>query len=350
MPERDEMSLRDALTAAMSAEETPVAAVPDGGEQGVSEIPAEGAQGGGIPAEGSPAGAAEPVGETAPAATEAASALNNPGVQPQAPGGMPSHADMWKAFRELVSQNQQLSAALQQERARAQQVLAQQNGAMQQQSQAAEGAIQRQFTPEAAMSKGAAAAEEPPMLNWQELSYLDPAEQQKRVAQWQQAVTDYSVRTAAAQIRDEVAREMAPVRDDWEAKRQIAANEAAKATLFAMPQFADMKEKEGEIEKVIAGTPLLREASPQQKYVLAALISRGIHSSKQPTTEELINQVLANPDVMKALEARRVAEIQRNNEALPKVVPSSGLGNANAVPENKPKNMSDVAKAFMKLY
>ncbi len=352
MPEREnEMSLREALTAVMSAEGGEQgAAVPEGGEQGVS--PAEGVQGGAIPgeipAEGSPVGAAEPVGETAPAVPEA---VPNSGAQSPAAGptdGMPSQSEMWQAMRELMAENRRLSAAAAQSGAQVQEA----NGAMRQQSEAAEGAIMRQFTPEAAIPKASegAAASVPPALNMQELSYLPPDEQQARLAAWQQESMNYAIRTAAAQLREEITRDMAPVKEDYEAKRRIAENDAAKAVLFGMPQFADMKEKEGDIENIIANTPILGSASPEQRYMLAALISRGMRSGRQMTTEELIEKALANPDVMKALEARRVAQIRQNNASLPKVVPSSGLGNANAVPESKPKNMEDVAKAFMQLY
>jgi ABC-type multidrug transport system fused ATPase/permease subunit len=132
------------------------------------------------------------------------------------------------------------------------------------------------------------------------------------------------------------------VKEDYEAKRRIAENEAARTTLLNMPQFADLKGKEGDLDKIIAGTPLLQGATPDQRYMLAALISRGMNSGRQMTTEELHEKASANPDVMKALEARRVAEIQQNNASLPKVVPSSGAGNANAVPEEKPTNVEGV--------
>ncbi len=263
---------------------------------------------------------------------------------PQQTGGMPTHAEMWQAFQQVVAENQRLSRELQQ-------VSMAQNAAMQQQSEAAEGAIMGQFTPEAAVPlQTPPAMSAPPVLNMAEFNYLDPEKQQEMLAKWQQESMSYAARMAAAQIKEEIYRDIAPVREDYETKRRIAEDDAAKATVFAMPQFADMSGKEEEIDRVIANTPLLQKASPEEKYMFAALISRGIHSAKQPTTEELIDMAKSNPDVMKAIEASRVAEIQKNNESLPKVVPSSGMGNVNAVPENKPKTMDDVKRAFERLY
>jgi hypothetical protein len=348
MPERnDEMSLRDALVGAMSAEPViddgaaadPVAEAP-ATETLVAEVPAE---------------PAVPSTATEQAAVPGEAAV---GAEPTAPttayahavqgSEMPSQMEMWQAFNQLIAENRRLNEAMQQREAHFGQQIAQQNAAMQEQSQAAETAIMGQFTPQSAVPKAAPAQVSAPVLNFAEISYLSPEEQQGKISQWQQEYMNYAVRAATAQIRDEVAREIAPVKEDYEAKRRIAENNAAKTTLLNTPQFADMKGKEGDLERIIASTPLLQGAKPEQKYMLAALISRGINASRQPTTEELIERASANPDVMKALEARRVSEIQQNNEGLPKVVPSSGIGNVNAVPEERPKTSEDVKTLMLR--
>ena len=347
MPEREnEMSLRDALIGAMSAD--PEA---DGAMAGDPVAAGVEANGGEAPAAGvDPVAPAESP-EITPA-TPAADPMGSPaaagGLTETAPAavpnnGIPSQAEMWQAMHQLIAENARLSQAAQQQAAQVQHA----NAAMQEQSAAAEGAIMNQFTPEAAVPKVSPAPSAAPMLNLQEISYLAPEEQQARLAQWQQESMSYAIRTAAAQIRDEITRDMAPVKEDYEAKRRIAENDAARSTLLNMPQFADMKGKEGDLDKIIASTPLLQGAKPDQRYMLAALISRGMNSGRQMTTEELIEKASANPDVMKALEARRVAEIQQNNASLPKVVPSSGAGNANAVPEERPTDAEGVRK---KLY
>ncbi|MBE6599125.1 MAG: hypothetical protein E7638_06765 [Ruminococcaceae bacterium] len=322
----EEMSLREALEGAFAEEsaqdggtataETPAAAETEA-EQAVEEQAAE-----------SPA---LPPREPVDGVTEGA---------PQQTGGMPTPSEMWQAMQGLMQENRRLAAEIRQR-----------DEAIMQQSEAAEGAIMGQFTPEAAVpAQTPPAMSAPPVLNMSEFNYLDPEKQQEMLAKWQQESMNYAVRSAAAQVKEEILKDIAPVREDYEAKRRVAANDAAKVAIFAMPQFADMKGKEDEIERVIAGTPLLQNAAPEERYMLGALISRGLHAAKQPTSEELINMAKANPDVMKALEAARVAEIQQNNAALPRVVPSSGMGNANAVPENKPKTMDDVKKAFHRLY
>ena len=319
MPEKnEEMSLRDALMTAMStdpsAEQNPETSEGATNEQ----VPVENL-------ESTESTSGQTVQMSDIPADSVNTATDSVSTAPQNTQNTPSMTEMWQ-LRNAMNQ---------------------QNAAMQQQSNAAEGAILNQFTPSAAVP--AQTQEEitaPPSLNFAEISYMSPQEQQEYIAKWQQDMTNYAVQTAAAQLREE----FAPVRDDYEAKKRIAANEAARSTLFSMPQFSDMKGKEGDIEKIIEVTPLLKNADPESKYMLAALISRGIHASNGPTTEDLIEMATSNPDVMKAIETRRMSEIQKNNDSLPKVIPSSGIGNANAVPENKPQTMDDVKNALLKKF
>lgn len=347
MPERDnEMNLREALLGAVAADQTAEGAPADdlGGEAMGGDTPVA-AEAQTMP-EATPAAVSpENTHAEAAAVPAAGDPLANTGSMPAAvpANGVPSQAEMWKAMSQLIAENTRLNQAMQQRELQFNQLNAQQNAAMQEQSKAAETAIMGQFTPEAAIPKSSpASTTAAPVLNFSEISYLPPEEQQARLSQWQQESMNYAIRTATAQIRDEITREIAPVKEDYEAKRRIAENDAARTTLLNMPQFADMKGKEGDLDKIIAVNPLLQGAKPDQRYLLAALISRGMNASHQMTTEELIEKASANPDVMKALEARRVSEIQQNNAALPKVVPSSGMGNANAVPEEKPTNVDGI--------
>ena len=351
MPEKtnEELSLREALIGAMSAEP-----IEDTGNSPAEDVGGNSA----VTPESAPAPEEQPAETQIPAAAPAeeqipASPAAEPVAQAQAQNnGMPSQIEMWQAFNQLIAENKRMSEAIQQREAQLNQLnqqLTSQNAAMQQQSRAAESNIIGQFTPEAAVPKATTQPQTAaPKLNWSEIGYLSPEEQEARLNQWQQESINYALKSYAGQLRDEVAREIAPIKEDYEAKRKIAENNAAKATLLNMPQFSDMRGRENELDYIIASTPVLQNANPEQRYKLAALIRRGINSSRQQTTEELIEKASANPDVMKALEARRVTEIQQNNSSLPKVVPSSGMGNANAMPEERPKNSDDVKTLMLR--
>lgn len=246
-------------------------------------------------------------------------------------------SDLMMLVQQLMAQNQQLQAQLQQT-----------SNAMQQQSQAAENGIMSQFTPEAAPQAQQTAEDIAPTLDFASMRYMSEEEQAQKMAEWQQSVVDYAIRRATEAARSEIA----PVRDEYEAKRRIAENDAAKATIYADPRFASFRERDADIERIIAATPVLNGVDAATRYMLGGLIDRGM-SNLQPheiTTEELVQKALASPEVMKALETKRATEIQKQNAEIPTIAPSSGTGNASPIPESKPKSFDDIRERAMRRF
>lgn len=237
--------------------------------------------------------------------------------------------DMMQLVQQLMAQNQQLQAQLQQTGA-----------AMQQQSQAAEGAIMGQFAPQPAPEAQQEAEDIAPTLDFAGMRYMSEDEQAQKMAEWQQSVVDYAIRRATEAARSEIA----PVRDEYEAKRRIAENDAAKATIYADPRFASFRDRDADIERIIAATPALNGVDAATRYMLGGLIDRGMSNlqPKEMTTEELVQKALASPEVMKALETKRATEIQKQNAEVPTIAPSSGTANASPIPENRPKDANEL--------
>ena len=254
------------------------------------------------------------------------------------PANQPNQSsDLMALVQQLMAQNQQLQAQLQQT-----------SNAMQQQSQAAENGIMSQFTPEAAPQAQQTAEDVAPTLDFASMRYMSEEEQAQKMADWQQSVVDYAIRRATEAARSEIA----PVRDEYEAKRRIAENDAAKATIYADPRFASFRDRDAYIERIIAATPALNGVDAATRYMLGGLIDRGM-SNLQPheiTTEELVQKALASPEVMKALETKRATEIQKQNAEIPTIAPSSGTGNASPIPESKPKSFEDIRERAMRRF
>ena len=245
--------------------------------------------------------------------------------------------DMMQLVQQLMVQNQQLQAQLQQTGA-----------AMQQQSQAAEGAIMGQFAPQPAPEAQQEAEDIAPTLDFAGMRYMSEDEQAQKMAEWQQSVVDYAIRRATEAARSEIA----PVRDEYEAKRRIAEADAAKATIYADPRFASFRDRDADIERILSTTPALNGADAATRYMLGGLIDRGLNylQPKEMTTEELVQKALASPEVMKALETKRATEIQKQNAEVPTIAPSSGTANASPIPESKPKDMNEIRERALKRF
>lgn len=245
--------------------------------------------------------------------------------------------DMMQLVQQLMAQNQQLQAQLQQTGA-----------AMQQQSQAAEGAIMGQFAPQPAPEAQHEAEDIAPTLDFASMRYMSEDEQAQKMAEWQQSVVDYAIKKATESVQKDIA----PVRDEYEAKRRIAEADAAKATIYADPRFASFRERDADIERILSATPALNGADAATRYMLGGLIDRGLNylQPKEMTTEELVQKALASPEVMKALETKRATEIQKQNAEVPTIAPSSGTANASPIPESRPKDANELRERAFKRF
>lgn len=275
--------------------------------------------------------------ENAQAAPNATDTAQPAETVPQQTAPQNQNNDMMQLVQQLVAQNQQLQAQLQQSSA-----------AMQQQSQAAEGAIMNQFSPQPAPEAQQVAEDVAPVFDFEAIRYKDEGEQAAAMADWQKNVVDYAIRKATEAAQ----REVAPVRDEYEAKRRIAEADAAKATIYADPRFASFRDRDADIERILSTTPALNGADAATRYMLGGLIDRGLNNlqPKEMTTEELVQKALASPEVMKALETKRATEIQKQNAEIPTIAPSSGTANASPIPENKPKSFDDIRTRAMKRF
>ena len=330
-------SIRDSMERAIMDENTAENAAADAEESAaVTETAAQEAENATESTEqaGRDADAA-PVAETAatPTATDTAQTETVPAqAAPQT-----QNYDMMQLVQQLMAQNQQLQAQLQQTGA-----------AMQQQSQAAEGAIMNRFAPQPAPEAQQAAEDVAPIFDFEAIRYKDEGEQAAAMADWQKNVVDYAIRKATEAAQ----REVAPVRDEYEAKRRIAEADAAKATIYADPRFSSFRDRDADIERILSTTPALNGADAATRYMLGGLIDRGLNNlrPKEMTTEELVQKALASPEVMKALETKRATEIQKQNAEIPTIAPSSGTANASPIPENKPKSFDDIRTRAMKRF
>lgn len=332
-------SIRDSMERAIMEENAAENAAANAEESAVeAETAAQEAENAAEPMEQTGRDADAAPAENAQAAPDMANTQAQAAPEPVPAANQPNqNYDMMQLVQQLMAQNQQLQAQLQQTGA-----------AMQQQSQTAEGAIMGQFAPQPAPEAQQEAEDIAPTLDFAGMRYMSEEEQAQKMAEWQQSVVDYAIRRATEAARSEIA----PVRDEYEAKRRIAEADAAKATIYADPRFASFRDRDADIERILSTTPALNGADAATRYMLGGLIDRGLNylQPKEMTTEELVQKALASPEVMKALETKRATEIQKQNAEVPTIAPSSGTANASPIPESKPKDMNEIRERALKRF
>lgn len=249
-----------------------------------------------------------------------------PTEQPlQAANPAPAADQTSQMFQIMMAQMQQLQA----QNAQLQQALSQAQGTVQEQSRAAEGAM------DSAMTQPTVTV---PVLDFNELQYDDDATRAKKTADWQAALT--------ASIRDSVekqyADQIAPIIAEYQAKIRETEAARAKDQLYGDPRFADFRDRDAQIEHILSTVPELGGLSPDKRYLLGGMIARGMAYQSQPTAEDLVRQVQANPDALRMLDTERARTIADRNGQIPTILPSSGMSSANAIPDEIPKDMNDM--------
>lgn len=302
------MSLRDAIAQGWDA------AV----EEAPAEVPEEAQQ---VPSEEAPV-EQQPVQQEAPAEMP----VQQTPVQEAPVQQAPSMDAQVQQLMQLIQQQQQIIGQLTQQNQQA-------NQAMQQQSQLAEEAVNTTMEPEPY-----------PQFDFDAVRYMDAAAQNQAMMQWQQAVVQRATKDAVEQALGQ----MKPIREQYEANRRIAEDDAARTAVFADSRFKDFADRRDSIEKVISSSPALQNMSPTDKWVIAGLMDRGMRHQNAPTTAEILEMAKANPEVMKALAAQQAQEAAQAQAGVPKIAASTGMAQAQAIPENRPGNIKELGAALRK--
>lgn len=317
----EEQQMQDAAAAQAMAQQAEM-------DAGAADINAAGAQlaaqdaAQGAPQAPQGVGTAQPASNPLDALTGAQQAQVPP--QPAMQGAQDGNAEM---IRFLMAQLQQAQAQNQQLAAQVQQA----QGTVQQQSEAAQTAI------DGAMSQPSVTV---PVLDFNELQYVDDETRNRMVGEWQNNL----IRSVTDAVAAQYASQLAPIREDYEAKQRIADANAAKSTLYGDPRFSDFRDRDAQIEKILGSTPEISGMDADRRYLIAGLMARGLDYKPQPSAEDLVKMVQANPDAMRMLDTERARTIADRNGQIPTILPSSGLGTANAVPDNVPKSKDDLRR------
>ena len=86
----------------------------------------------------------------------------------------------------------------------------------------------------------------------------------------------------------------------------------------------------------------LQGMDANRSYLMGGMIARGLDYHPNPTAEEIVKMVQANPDAQRMLNQQMAQAIAERNQQIPTIQPSSGLATANAIPESTPKTKDDL--------
>lgn len=214
------------------------------------------------------------------------------------------------------------------------------NAQLQAQVQQAQATVQDQS--QAAQNALDTATNQPsitvPVLDFNELQYDDDQTRAQKMSEWQNAM----VQQISDAVSKQYAGQLAPIREDWENKRKIAEQEAARQTIWGDSRFADFKDRDEQIQRILNANPELQQLGANRSYLVGGLMARGLDYRPNPTPEEIVKMVQNSPEAQKMLDQQRAQTIADRNQQIPTIQPSSGMATANAIPDAVPKTKDDL--------
>lgn len=227
-------------------------------------------------------------------------------------------------YQQLQAQNQQLMQQMQM---------------MQQQMQ--QMAQQAQEVNRSTAEEVVSAVMTPPTFDISSIMYASEDEQRAAAQKFVDDTMQYT--------RGKIMEELAPMVNDFRAREADVQRRNAKDVYRNNAQYAGFQDREAWMEQIIEKNPELKQLPLNKQYEIAYLITQGVDAVKArdnppPTPapksmDEQLSEIENNPELMRALEARRVKGIAQNKQDNPP--PYVAGGGSNRVGLNIPEEPTD---------
>jgi len=233
-------------------------------------------------------------------------------------------------IRQGQAQAQQLRAALE-ENARLKAAVAQSGNVVKEQGEVAEKAI-----------VNAPPQEEMPEFPFERLNFMSPEEAQEAF--------DKAVTAKVNRKMSEIENKLKPVLEKYDYTEKENRRNQVVDGLSKSPNFPDFAQRKDRVE---AMAKKLQSDAPdldyEKLYTIAYLMDKGMEANKPKTTDDIVKEVMKNPEALKRIREQSAKEQVQVNQSIPRF---SAAGNSiPATPQQKPERLENIkAGVLSKLY
>jgi hypothetical protein len=185
-----------------------------------------------------------------------------------------------------------------------------------------------------------------PVFDSSRMGYMDENARKSYEDQYGQQMAEY--------IRYQMAEELAPLRENYERQKAQAEREAAIGSLRNSGRMQGFDEALPQIERILEQMPsLAAEQDAQKRYTMGYLINRGLQAVNAPAQRaaaDVAKEAMANPEVMRLIEAERARAASEKNAAAVPQSASTGASTAPATPQNRPQNLGEARTLLQKAF
>ena len=181
----------------------------------------------------------------------------------------------------------------------------------------------------------------PPTFDISSIMYASEDEQRAAAQKFVDDTMQYT--------RGKIMEELAPMVNDFRAREADVQRRNVKDAYRSNNQYAGFQDREPWMEQIIEKNPELKQLPLNKQYEIAYLITQGVDAVKArdnpppapapKSMDEQLSEIENNPELMRALEARRVKGIAQNKQDNPP--PYVAGGGSNRVGLNIPEEPTD---------
>lgn len=191
----------------------------------------------------------------------------------------------------------------------------------------------------------------PPALNINDLTFADEETVRAAEKQYADDMTAYA--------RQQIMNELSPYLEEAKAGMAEKQRRQTLEKLSAIPELEGISDPalQSRMDNIIKNNNVFGsgEASPEEKYITAYLIARGVQAANtpaptEPTTEQLMKYYNDSREFREAVEKQRIGELSKNNQQVPVLSASSGAGGAALNIKEKPKTFDAASSLARSLF
>jgi len=188
---------------------------------------------------------------------------------------------------------------------------------------------------------------EPPVLDFSVMEFTDPDLKRAAFEDYSKKLAEYS----RAQAKADLEAQIAPMLENYHREETLARENNAISALSGMQEMPGFAEDLPQIKALLENHKTLMGIEPQERYMLGYFINRGINAGKAPakTPEQIAGEAMANPEVMRIIEAKRAADIEAKNAQVPTLAASQGLATSAVNVNEAPRDFDEARKLAMKM-
>jgi uncharacterized coiled-coil protein SlyX len=186
---------------------------------------------------------------------------------------------------------------------------------------------------------------EPPVIDFSAIMYESKEVQDEAQRKW--------LEDAASFLEQKLSKKYAPIEADYQRREAEIQRTNAKERFKQNPQYKGFAEREAWMERILDKTGLRDKLPLDDQYRIAYLMTQGVDAVRArenptpppatPSVDKRLEAALADDELMRAIEARRIRDLQNRSTETPPAMNAGG--GTNRIGLNVPEEATDFATA-----